>query len=117
MLQPTPLEASAPAPPGEKADAVNTTHVHDGPTTLAVARPGDAVHLLLAEVCRSVGSGVLARSPQRQRPSHPSGLPEGPRARLLTLECRPRPLRSLLRRRAAQARAGPRKHGRCSPSS
>ena len=117
MLQPTPLEASAPAPPGEKADAVNTTHVHDGPTTLAVARPGDAVHLLLAEVCRSVGSGAFARGRQRQRPSHPPGLPEGPRARLLTLECSPWPLRSLLRRRAAQARAGPRKHGRCSPSS
>ena len=69
MLQPTPLEASAPAPPGEKADAVNTAHVHDGPTTLAVARPGDAVHLLLAEVCRSVGSGAFARGRQRQRPA------------------------------------------------
>jgi hypothetical protein len=65
VLQPTPLEASAPAPPGEKADnttdAVNTAHVHDGPTTLAVARAGDAVQLLLGEVRRSVGSGVFAR--------------------------------------------------------
>ena len=59
MLQPTPLEASAPAPPGEKADAVNTPSWGDGAE--AVARPGDAVYFYLGEACRSVGSGVFAR--------------------------------------------------------
>jgi hypothetical protein len=60
-LQPAPLEAAAPTPSGEKAAAVNNPPAHDGPTTLAVARAGDAVYILLGEVWRSVESGVFAR--------------------------------------------------------
>ena len=60
-LQQMPLEATAPTPPGEKAATVNSPHMHDSPTTLAVARAGDTVYIVLGEVWRSVESGVSAR--------------------------------------------------------
>ena len=57
-----PLETTAALTlPGEQVAAVNALHVHDSPTTLAVARAGDAVYILLGEARRSVESGIFAR--------------------------------------------------------